>query len=157
VNSMSTYPVIGVDGSVEHVLYLPGNDLDIAEIHRTVGSPFSHVILHADADGTYIGAFIRDEGLFDGSVPNVVMCCAGLAICGPVMLLGRPTPGGKCRPPQDNIIVQTMLTAASIYHQALDDIEEHRKNPFTIEIIDVDELSARLRASTGGADDANDD
>jgi hypothetical protein len=113
-------------------------------IKRTIGN-FSSAVIHKLPDGEIIACYLRDDGLFDGSEPNVPMVSAGLPICGPVMLIGGADRHGNTLPPPDCDLVSTFLMAAEIYHSTMEQININRESPFTIvAITSFEELADAL-------------
>lgn len=143
------FPVLGVRGEITKV---PASKNIYNDIQNLVGSPFDHVTLlpHGSDIGPYLGAFIRDNGLFDGSEPNLSMVQAGFPICGPVMLTGGTDGAGNSLPPFHCDLVLVLLGAAELLADTFQLIERNRENPFTVEAL-TPEAMKRL---FGGDDDA---
>jgi hypothetical protein len=134
----SDYPVIYPDGGVE---YVPVNDESALydQIVTLVGSPFDTVCIGTiDPEGKFpVWACVRDEGLFDGSEPNYpLMASLRLPICGPVWLMGPPSPNGETTPVWDHENIDNIIEHAENIRKGLTLIAAHRQHPFDIHIIE---------------------
>jgi len=133
---LTNYPVIGPDGSITIV-----EECTYDAIVEHIGSPFDTIII---APGLW--AYIRDNGLFDGSLPNHTMAVVfGVALCGPVMLIGGADYNGDTIPADISPPgVETLTEVANRIKWMHDALEENRKNPFTITEISLDDFLGGL-------------